>query len=116
MSASDGSPQRDDRHHRRSRSRSPVSPGYAGETIAEREEPRLAEAALLVGQPAGQPRAAPADPELPAEEPVPAEEAAPAAHAAARTMPLVRGTGPARAPSASPGAAAARAEGREGTK
>ena len=61
MSKSDGSPQRDDRHHRRSRSRSPVSPGYAGETLAEREERRLAEAAVPVGPPAGQPRAASAD-------------------------------------------------------
>ena len=43
MSDSDGSPQRDDRHHRRSRSRSPVSPAGAGETPAEREERWLAE-------------------------------------------------------------------------
>ena len=61
MSDSDGSPQRDDRHHRRSRSRSPVSPGCAGETLAEREERRLAEVAVPVGPPAGQPRAAYAD-------------------------------------------------------
>ena len=58
-----GSPQRDDRHHRRSRSRSPVLPGYAGETLTEREERRLAEAVVPVRLPAGQPRAAPADPE-----------------------------------------------------
>ena len=38
MSDSDGSPQQDDRHHRRSRSCSPVSPEGAGETPAEREE------------------------------------------------------------------------------
>ena len=42
MADSDGSPQRDDRHHRRSRSRSPVSPEWTGETPAEREERRLA--------------------------------------------------------------------------
>ena len=76
-------PQRDDCHHRRSRSRSPVSPGCARETLAEREERWLAEAALPVGPPAGQPRAGPADPEPPAQEPVPAGEAAPAAQAAA---------------------------------
>ena len=38
MSDSDVFPQRDDRHDRRSRSRSAVSPEYAGETLAEREE------------------------------------------------------------------------------
>ena len=32
MADSDGSPQRDDLHHRRSRSRSPVSPEWTGET------------------------------------------------------------------------------------
>ena len=51
MADSDGSPQRDNRHHRRSRSRSPVSPECTGETPAEREERRLAEAAVLVGPP-----------------------------------------------------------------
>ena len=56
MLDSDGSPQQDDRHHRWSRSRSFVSPGYAGETLAEREERRLVEAAVPVGPPAGQPR------------------------------------------------------------
>ena len=61
MEDSDGSPQRDDRHHRRSRSCSPVSPEWAGETPAEREERRLAEAAVLVGPPAGQPWAASAN-------------------------------------------------------
>ena len=149
MSDSDGSPQRDNGHHRRSRSRSPVSPGYAGETLAEREEPRLVEAAVLVRQPAGHPRAAPADPEPPAQEPVPAEEAAPPfrprpllphprrrprvhrelrprpresapRHRPAPPRPAGRhgreGLVPARALSALPGAAAARAEGREGTK
>ena len=62
MSDSDGSPQRDDRHHRRSRSRSPVFPEWAGETPAQREERRLAEAAVLVGPPAGRPPAASATP------------------------------------------------------
>ena len=52
MSDSDGSVQRDDRNHRRSRSRSPVFLGYAGETITEREERWLAEASVPVGQPA----------------------------------------------------------------
>ena len=62
MSDSDGSLQRDDR-----RSRSPrVSPGCAGETLAEREERRLAVAAAPVGPPAEQPQAAPNDPEPPA--------------------------------------------------
>ena len=56
MSDSYGSTQRDDRHHSRSRSRSPVSPGRAGETLAECEERRLAEAAVPVGPPAGRPR------------------------------------------------------------
>ena len=56
MSGSDGSPQRDDRHHRGSCSRSVVSPEGAGETPAEREERWLAEEAVLVGPPAGQPR------------------------------------------------------------
>ena len=54
MSDSDGSPQRDDRHHRQSCSRSPVSPKGAGQTPAEREERRLAEAAVPVRLPAGQ--------------------------------------------------------------
>ena len=70
MADSNGSPQRDDRHHRRSRSRSPVSPEWTGETPAEREERRLAEAAVLVGLPP------------PAQEPEPAEVTAPAAQAA----------------------------------
>ena len=62
MSDFDGSPQRDDRHHRRSGSRSPFSPGCAGETLAEREERRLAEAAVPVSPSAGQARAASVDP------------------------------------------------------
>ena len=66
MSVSDGSLQQDDRHHRRSRFPSPVSPGCAGETPAEQEERQLAEAALPVRLPAGQPQAAPDDPEPPA--------------------------------------------------
>ena len=61
MSESDGSPERVDRHHRRSRSRYPVSPECAGETPAEREKRRLAEAAVPIEPPAGQPGAASAD-------------------------------------------------------
>ena len=72
MPDSDGSPQRDDCHHRRFRSRSPVSPGCAGETPAGREERQLAEAAVPVGPPAEQPQGAPNDPEPPVQEPVPA--------------------------------------------
>ena len=83
MSDSEGSCQRDNRHHRRSRSRSPVSPGYTGEALAEREDRRLVKAAVPVGPPAGQPLVAPDDPEPPAQEPEPAGEAAPAAQAAA---------------------------------
>ena len=75
MADSDGSPQQDDRHHRRSRSRSPVSPEWTGETPAEREERRLAEAAVLVGPPP------------PAQEPEPAEMTAPAAQAASPAAP-----------------------------
>ena len=146
MSDFDGSPQRDDRHHRRSCSRSPVSPGCAGETLAEREERGLAEAAVLVGSPVGQPRAAPANTEPSTRGPAPAEETAPAAQAAnpaapppegapgaqeAETAapasraaapitspgtPPAQGWAPARAPGASPGAAATAAEGREGAK
>ena len=142
MSDSDGSSQRDDRHHRRSRSCSPVSLGCAGETLAEREERRLAEATVPVGPPAGQPQAAPNDPEPPAQDSVPAGEAAPAAQAAAPAAPPpeeaqdsqgaetaalasraaapstrpARREGPTRARRASPGAATASAEGRESTK
>ena len=90
MSDSDTSPKRDDRHNRRSRSRSPVSSGCAGETLAEQEERRLAEAAVQVGPPARQPRAAPADPDPPAQEPVPAEEATHAAQAGAPAAPPQR--------------------------
>ena len=54
MSHSDDSPQRDDRNHRRSCSRSPISPEWAGETPAKREERRLAETAVPVGPPTGQ--------------------------------------------------------------
>ena len=75
MADSDGSLGRDDRHHRRSRSRSPVSsPEWTGETLAEREERRLAEAAVV-------------GPPLPAREPGPAETAAPAAQAASPAAP-----------------------------
>ena len=93
MSDSDGSPQRDDRHHRRSRSRSPVSPGCAGETLAEREEQPLAQAAVPVGPPAEEPQAATNDPEPPAQEPVPAGVAAPATQAAAPAAPPPGGGG-----------------------
>ena len=64
MSDSDGSRQRYNRLHRWSISRSPVSPGCAGEIPAQREERRLAEAAVLVG-PAGLPQA-PSNPKPPA--------------------------------------------------
>ena len=75
MADSDGSLQQDDRHHRRSRSRSPVSsPEWTGETLAEREERRLAEAAVV-------------GPTPPAREPGPAETAAPAAQAASPAAP-----------------------------
>ena len=72
MSDSDGSPKRDDNHHCPSRSRSAVSTEGAGETPAEREERWLAEAAVPVGPPAGQPRAASADTGPPTQEPEPA--------------------------------------------
>ena len=76
MEDSDGPLQRDDCHHRRSRSRSPVSsPEWTGETLTEREELRLAEAAVLVGTPP------------PAREPGPAGTAAPAAQAASPCRP-----------------------------
>ena len=84
MADSDGSPQRDNSHHRRSRSRSPVSPEWMGETPAERQERRLAEAAVLVGPP------------QPAQEPEPAEVTAPAAQAASPAAPS-RGGGLRRA-------------------
>ena len=87
MADSDGSPQRDDRHHRRSRSRFPVSPEWTGETPAEREERRLAEAAVLVGPPVGLPRAASADTGPSTQEPEPAEVTAPAAQAASPAAP-----------------------------
>ena len=80
MADSNGSPNRDDRHHRRSRSRSPVSPEWTGETPTEREERRLAEAAVLVGLPP------------PTQEPEPAEVTAPAAQAA--SLPPRPGRGP----------------------
>ena len=137
MADYDGSPQRDDRHHRRSRSCSPVSPDWTGETPAEREERRLAEAAVLVGPPAGQPGAASANTGPSTQEPEPAqvtapatqaaspaappwegapdargaETAAPASNAAAPTAapgtPPIRGVAPAQEPGASPRAAAA---------
>ena len=146
MADSDGSPQRDDCHHRRSRSRSPVSPEWTGETPTEREEWRLAEPAVLVGPPAGQPRAASANTRPSTQEPEPAkvtapaaqaagpavppwegapdarglETAAPASHAAAPTAapgtPPTRGVAPAQEPGASPRAAAAAEGSGEGTR
>ena len=146
MSDSDGSPQRDDRHHHRSRPRSPVSPEWTGETPAERQERGLAEAAVRVGPPAGQPWAASADTGPLTQEPEPAEMTAPAAqtaspsappregapdawgaetagpasHAAAPTAapgtPPTRGVAPAQEPGASPGAAAAAEGSGEGAR
>ena len=149
MSDSDGSPQRDDRHNRQFRSCSPLSPAFAGGVLAKREEQRLAGAAVPVGPPAGQPRAAPADPQPSTQGPTLTEETAPAAqaanpaappaegapgaegagtaapagqataqtdHAMAPGTPPAQGLAPAGAPSASLGAAAAAAEGREGEK
>ena len=96
MSDSDGSPQRDNRHHRRSCSRSPVSPEWAGETPAEREEQRLEEAAVPVGPPPGQPRAASADTGPSTQEPEPAEVTAPAAQTASPAAPPREGAPDAR--------------------
>ena len=96
MADSDSSPQRDDRHHRRSRSRSPASPEWTGETLAECEERRLAEAAVLVGPPP------------PAREPEPAEVTAPAAQAASPAAPPREGAPDAQeAETAAPGSHAA---------
>ena len=129
MADSDGSLGRDDRHHRRSRSRSPVSsPEWTGETLGEREERRLAEAAVV-------------GPPPPAREPGPAETAAPAAQAAspaapprpdaqeaetaashaaapaaAPGTPQARGAAPAQEPDASPRAAAAAQESKQGAR
>ena len=134
MADSDGSPQRDDRHHRPSNSRSPASPEWTGETLAEREERRLAEAAVLVGPspPAREPEPAEvtapaakaASPAAPPREGAPdaqeAETAAPMSHAAATTaapgMPPTRGVAPAQEPGASPAAAAAAEERKEGVR
>ena len=96
MADSDGSPQGDDRQHRWSRSRSPVSPEGAGETPAEREERWLAEAAVLVGPPAGQPQAASADTGPSTQEPEPAEVTAPAAPTASPAAPPGEGAPDAR--------------------
>ena len=133
MADSDGFPQRDDRHHRRSRSRCPVSPEWTGETTAEREEQRLTEAAVLVGllPPAQEPEPAEvtapaaqaASPAAPPREGAPdareAETAAPASHAAAPTAdpgtPPTRGVAPAQEPGESPRAAAAAEGSREGS-
>ena len=123
MSDTDGSPQRDDRHYRWSRSRSPVSPGCTGETLAECEERRLAEAAVPVGQPAGPPWAASTDSGLSTRGPAPAEETAPAVQAASPAAPPREGapgaqgaetaapTSRAASPTAAPGAPPARGGG-----
>ena len=113
-------PPRDDRHHRPSRSRSPISPEWMRETPAEREERRLAEAAVLVGPPppaqvpepaeATAPAAQAASPAAPPREGAPdaqeAENAAPESHATAPTAapgtPPTRGVAPAQEPGASP--------------
>ena len=134
MADSGGSPQQDDRHHRRSRSRSPVSPEWTGETPAEREERRLAEAALLVGPPppAQEPEAAKvtapaaqaASPGAPPREGAPdareTETAAPASHVAAATAapgtPPTRGVAPAQERGASPRAATAAEGSGEGAR
>ena len=116
MANSDGSPQRDDRHHRRSRSRSPVSPEWTGETPAEREERRLAEAEVLAGPPAGQPRAASADTGPSTQEPEPAEVTAPAAQAASPADPPREGAPDAReAETAAPASHAAAPTAAPGT-
>ena len=91
MSDSDGSPLQDAQHHRGSRSRFSVSPGYAVETVAEREERRLAEAGVPVRPPAWQPRAASADARLSTRGPAPVKETAPAAQAAGPAAPLPEG-------------------------
>ena len=96
MADSDGSPEQDDRHHRRCRPRSPVSPELTGETPAEREEQSLAEAAVLVETPAGQPRVASADTGPSTQEPEPAEVTAPAAQAASPAAPPREGASDAR--------------------
>ena len=134
MADSDGSPQRDDRHHRRSRSCSPASPEWTGETLAEREERKRAGAAVLVGplSPAREPEPAEmtapaaqaASPAAPPQEGAPdaqeAETAAPASHAAPPTAapgtPLTRGVAPAQEPGASPRAAAAAEESEKGAR
>ena len=108
MSDSDSSPQRDDRHHRRSRSRSPVAPGCAGETPADREGRRLAEAVVPVRLPAGQPWAAFADTGLSTRGPALAEETAPAAQVASpAALPPEEAPGAQEAETAAPASRAA---------
>ena len=116
MSDSDGSPQREDRHHRRSRSRSPIPPDWAGETTVEREERRLAEAVVLVGPPAGQPRAASADTGPSTQELELAEVTAPAAQTARPAAPPREGAPDARgAETAAPASHAAAPTAAPGT-
>ena len=103
MLDSDGSPQRDDRERRRSCSRSPVSPGCAGETPAEREERRLAEAVVPIGPPAGQPQAASGDTRPSTRGPAAAEETTLAVQAASPAAPPPEGaTGAQGAATAAP--------------
>ena len=134
MADSDGSPRRDDRHYRRSRSCSPASTEWTGETLAEREERRLAEAAVLVRPPpparepepaeVTAPAAQAASPAAPPREGAPdaqeAETAAPASHAAALTAapgtPPTQGVAPAQEPGASPRPAAAAEESEKGAR
>ena len=111
MADSDGSPQQDDRHHRRSRSRFPNSPEWAGETPAEREE-----AAVLVRPPAGQPRAASTDSGPSTQGPEPAEVTSPAAQAASPAAPPREGAPDARgAEAAAPASHAAAPTAAPGT-
>ena len=109
-----------------------ASPEWTGETLAEREERMLAEAAVLVGPllPAQEPEPAEvtapaaqgASPAAPPREGAPdaqeAETAAPASHAVAPTAapgtPPTRGVAPAQEQGASPRAAAAAEESEEG--
>ena len=142
MSDSDGPPRQGNRHHRKSGSRSPVSPKCAGKSPAEREEGQLAEAAVPVRPPADQPQATASDPEPPASDLAPAQggacaaetadptalplEGAPDAqgaaaaalpsHAMAPGTPPAHGTVPDRTRGASPGTSAAAAESREGAR
>ena len=128
MSDCDAPPQQDNRHCRHSRSRSPVSPGCAGETPAEREERRRFLSGRRLsspgrpsatpnrwppnqsrsGRPTTPPRPLPRPPRLwmrapdaPPDQPHGAATASQASHAAASGTVPARRTGPARAQGAS---------------